>query len=78
MVTAENACNERMSQVDKQIIARHGDRLGTANNASAMFMVSSKFNRLSLGQRYVLSLLIVISLLNDTRVDSWCDTGVPR
>ena len=29
------------------------------------------------GQRYVLSLPIVIFLLNDTRVDSWCDTGVP-
>ena len=31
----------------------------------------------SLGHRYVLSLPIVIFLLNDTRVDLWCDTGVP-
>ena len=29
----------------------------------------------SLGERYVHSLSILIFLLNDTDVDSWCDTG---
>jgi len=45
-VAAENAYNERVSQVENQIIAPLRDRLGTARNANEMFQVFSKFNAL--------------------------------
>ena len=60
-ITVQNAYNERVSRVESQITARLRDRLGTACNANVMF-----------SQRYVHSLPIVILLLNDTDVDSWC------
>ena len=69
-VTAENAYNERVSRVQNQILARlrHLARRGMQRRCL-------EFSQS--GQRYVLSLPIVIFLLNDTHVDSWCDTGVP-
>ena len=73
-----NAYNERVSRVENQIIARLWDRLGTARIENEMFSPSFFVTICqSLHQRYVHSLPIVIFLLNDTDVDSWCDTGVP-
>ena len=65
-----------MSRVENQIIARFRDGLGTARNANEMFRVFSKFNSLFVRPKVLLSLPIVIFLLNDVHVDSWCDTGL--
>ena len=70
-----NAYNERVSLVEKQSIARLRDRLGPARNENEMF--SPSFMHSSLRRRSVHSLRLVIFLLNDTDVDSWCNTGVP-
>ena len=68
-VTAENAYKERVSRVEIQIIQGFGTDL--ARHAIRGFLP------FSIGQRYVHSSPLVIFLLNDTDVDSWCDTGVP-
>nr|KAJ3421295.1 hypothetical protein HK105_003977 [Polyrhizophydium stewartii] len=45
-IAAENSYNERIAQVENQIISRLRDRLGKAKNATDMFRVFSKFNAL--------------------------------
>ncbi|KAJ3336987.1 hypothetical protein HDU93_001788 [Gonapodya sp. JEL0774] len=45
-VAAENAYNERIGQVENQIISQLRDRLGSCRNATEMFRVLGKFNAL--------------------------------